>query len=365
MPFSDILGQDYAVKVIRRSLEHNRLSHAYLFSGPEGVGKKFTARIFSQALNCTNGKSKEKFDGCGKCLSCRKIISGNHPEVRFVRPQGELVKEKKAEGWSGEPEEGAVRGPARGIKIDQIRELQKEIMHKPYESRFRVYILTQVESKGLESANCLLKVLEEPPSYGILILIATNLQALPQTLVSRCQLIPFNLVPLPQIVNILNQHFSPPLRAGETIARISGGQPGKAIKLGENNLLIRDKVLNLLEGLSRTEPVSVLRAAGELIKISEEEEAANKIPQRNIILEELEIIALWYRDLLILKEKGIIRLLINVDKLEQLKEKSASYSREQLLEIIKQVEETKEFVRQNANSLLALEVMLLKINQNI
>lgn len=362
MPFSDILGQDYAVKVIRRSLEHNRLSHAYLFSGPEGVGKEFTARIFSQALNCTNGRFKEKFDACGECLPCRKIISGNHPEARFVRPWGELVKEKKAEGWSGEPEEGAVRGPARGIKIDQVRELQKEIMHKPYESRFRVYVLTQVESMGLESANCLLKILEEPPSYGILILIATNLQALAETLVSRCQLIPFSLVPFPQIVSILNRHFSPPLRATETIARISGGQPGKAIKLGENNLLIRDKVLNLLEGLSRTEPVSVLRAAGELIKISGEEE---EVPQRNIILEELEIIALWYRDLLILKEKGLKRLLINVDKLQQLKEKAVSYSREQLLEIIKQVEETKEFVRQNANSLLALEAMLLKINQNI
>ena len=144
--------------------KRTRIAGAYLFVGPTGVGKETVANHFAKSINCL-----ELDEGaCGTCISCRKTADGNHPDTQIVSPSG---------AW---------------IRIDQIRELQKRIVYRPYEGIRKVAILREAERMNLEAANCLLKTLEEPPAESVLILLTSNLDALIPTIRSRCQIIKFN-----------------------------------------------------------------------------------------------------------------------------------------------------------------------------
>ncbi len=192
--FKDILGQDLAVKILKSSLASGRISHAYLFYGQEGVGKRMTAIAFAQSLNCqttvvggqwlVNSEPHPTFfkDACGECISCRKIGEGNHPDVEYVT------------------------SPGRQIKIDQIRELKKRAYLKPMEATRKVYIIDDAGQMTREASNSLLKTLEEPPGFVVLILITSNINQLLPTIRSRCQLLYFHSLPREIVRRILCQN---------------------------------------------------------------------------------------------------------------------------------------------------------------
>ena len=170
--FESVIDQQKPIGILRALLEQSSVAHALLFTGIDGVGKQKTARMFAMAVNCelyrgdTTSQISVDSVPCGQCVSCRKITSGNHPDVLHIQPQGNL------------------------IRIDQIRALGRTLAMKPYEARYRVVMISDGHRMNPESANALLKMLEEPPEQTLLVLTASETADLLPTVVSRCQLVP-------------------------------------------------------------------------------------------------------------------------------------------------------------------------------
>lgn len=330
MSFSEILGQKYATEILKNSLKKERISHAYLFYGPEGVGKELTALTFAQTLFC---KRREDYTYCNLCEICRKIKSNNYPDLKTVQPEG------------------------MNVKIEQIREIQKDIFYKPIDGRRKIYIIKEAEKMNAESANCFLKILEEPPHYGIFILLTVHPYQLPETIISRCQLIRFEFVPQKDVLKILKDKLTLPEDKIKILSNLCFGQPGIAIEKGEELYKKRDKILELLLSLSPINLFYSLKIAEELRNLAKEE----KIEERKKLIEILEIIIFLYRDLIILKEKGDIRLLINQDKIKELENFSKNYPKENILKIIELLRENKGYVKRNVNINLVLESICINI----
>ncbi len=196
-------GQKQAKNLLGRSIASDRLAHAYLFRGPEGVGKQLFARALSAAVNCNAGNG---LTGCGVCSSCIKFGADSHPDFLLVSP-----------------EKGA-------IKIDQIRKLIKKLSFAPYEAKIRVVLIEDVHTMRQEAANSLLKTLEEPPENNLLILTADSAGKVLQTIISRCQTIPFYSLTFDETADILRRDNSElDLETALLLARLSEGSPGKAM----------------------------------------------------------------------------------------------------------------------------------------
>lgn len=211
MTFSSLLGQTKALTLLDRALASGRLAHAFLFAGPDGVGKTTCASDLAAVLLCRQPKERRP---CTACPGCLKFRSGNHPDFLRIRPDG------------------------AAIKIDQIRELKKALNYAPFESAQRVVILEEVHTMRREAGNSLLKVLEEPPPDNLLILVGNSAEAMLETIVSRCQVIPFVALPLDVAAAIIGQHRPDLDAAGcQALAALTGGCPGQALALEADGVL--------------------------------------------------------------------------------------------------------------------------------
>lgn len=200
--FSHLLGQKRAKEILSKSLASGRIAHAYLFRGPGGVGKKRYAEAMAMALNC---REMGPEDACRHCTSCKKFLSGNHPDY-------------------------VVESPDKGaIKIDQVRSLCKSLSFPPYESERRVIVVEEIHTMRAEAANSLLKTLEEPPENNVLILTAETAKNILPTIGSRCQVIPFFALSVQETVRILTDKHEIEASSAELLARLSEGSPGMAL----------------------------------------------------------------------------------------------------------------------------------------
>ena len=310
-----IIGHDQIIEQLLHAIESNRVAGAYLFAGPANIGKETVARYFAKSINCTASEQ----GSCNSCLSCRKIENGNHPDVQIIRPSG---------AW---------------MKIDQIRELQKWIVYQPLEGKRKVYILTEVDCMNLEAANCLLKTLEEPPAGSVLVLITSNLDALLPTIRSRCQIIDFHPLAIPEIAAYLIQQYNLEEHKAFPIASLSSGAVGKALtRLGEEENISQEEIPEIIETSNR---LAAFRIAENL----------NQNP------EALDHLVTWYRDLLLLHQGAPVNSLTHIYHAERLQQLTSSYSRLKLQRAIKTIFETKDLLKRNVNATLALEVMVLKL----
>ena len=286
LSFSEILGQDQAKRRVERLLASGRLGHAYLFRGPDGVGKQRFAQALAMRINCrqTNGTNKES---CGSCPSCLKYRSGNHPDITVVRPEGGT------------------------IKIDRVRELCRSLSYPPYESVMRIVIIEDVHTMRPEAANSLLKTLEEPPENNLLILTAESSRTVLATIVSRCQLIPFYGLTLEQTKTILIQHC-PEMHSteAELLSRLVEGSPGQALQLSRYNLIeIQQEVVSVISASPKdTETtITILELADKLSELKE-----NLIPL-------IGLLRLWVRDQMVLSTNGTrVDFLANQSRLKAL-----------------------------------------------
>ncbi len=316
-----VVGHEWAVELLRRSLANGRVAHAYLLTGPPQIGKTTLALNFAQALNCQNSEGP-----CGECLSCRKIAHGTHPDVRVIEGQGGT------------------------IKIDQIRALQRQAALSCTEGRWKVFILRQMERATTEAANCLLKTLEEPPAHVILMLTASEADALLPTIVSRCQVLNLRPLAVETVRKALQERWGVEGQQAELLARLSGGRLGWAVEAARDEAILRrrddllDALMELM-GQGRVERFAYAR------QLSRDAEAAR---------EALDIWLSWWRDLLLMAS-GSSAEIANLDRAEALREMAGRYSLGQVRDFIEALRAAAWRLEHNANARLTLEVLLLSL----
>ena len=327
MSFKNIIGQEKAVDLLLKSLKEDKIFPSYIFMGADGVGKKYTAIEFAKAINCLN--LSNDFEVCEKCSSCNKINKVCSPDLKIIEP---------------------IKG---SIRIEQIRELRREINLKPFENRKKIYIIDHAEAMTLEASNCLLKTIEEPPDYAIMILICSKLDSVLPTIVSRCQLIKFKLIGYLEIMEVvLSNKVEIEKDKAKLISKLAQGSISKALKLISDKEYFkrREKILDYLTLILPGKYNDNLFTNMEQI-----------LTEMNKTEETLDIILFWYYDILLVKELGIQEYIKNIDKLKIIKEKSKVYSREMLIDILDYIEQIQEFMKRNINKHLILERLYLKI----
>ena len=273
MSFSRIEGHDRPIAILKRAIANGTLAHAYLFSGPEGTGKKLTALTLAAAIHC---RQAEADGGCGVCPSCRKIAALSHPDVHLLSADGDE------------------------IKIDQVRQVQSELVLKPFEAVKKYLIVDEAERMNTAAANAFLKTLEEPPGDALIVLITALPQSLLPTIRSRCQEIRFQPLSRSRMAHALVERQGISEEDAWFLAALAQGSMGRGLAMDlEQEKAARREVLSLWAGLSRMGLAEVLSQA----------EAFAKDKDR---LERMIGIGIeWLRDTLVLKESGDERLLVN------------------------------------------------------
>ena len=338
MSFNDIIGQETALKLLRNSLKQKRVPHAYLFIGPQGVGKKLTAINLAKALNCEGSAEIP----CDRCVSCKKIEAFIHPDVKYIYPTG----------------------PSLSITIDNIRELRTQISFKTYEGKKKVYVIVDAENMGIQAANCLLKTLEEPPENSILILTSMNIHLLLQTIVSRCQVVPFNRIKLYKIESFLTEHHEMDKSLAHFIANLSQGSLGEALKLKDDAQipLIRGKLVDMLGRLKNENALTLVE---EFNKKVFDNGRMDVVEYRNKLRMSLDMITTCLRDIAILKQAGEQVPLINLDIEEDIKQLGNKFSLSQIGMFLSTVTDMKAYVGNNVSPQLIFEKLFLGMQGNI
>ena len=312
-----IIGHQQITEQLQHTVASDRIAGAYLFVGPTGIGKEMVARYFAQMIFCQQDTQPPTV--CGACLACRKVDSGNHPDLQFIRPDSSL------------------------LKIGQIRELQKQIIYEPLEASRKVYILTDVERMNAEAENCLLKTLEAPPASSVLILLTSNIRALLPTTRSRCQILQFHPMPTQELAEILVERFSVAPEQATPLAITADGAIGKALTQLEKGDVFTEEVPEILK---TTDRLAAFRLA-EHFKDNPET---------------LGELVTWYRDLLFLQQGAPSDLITHIHSLDELQRIVPRYSRLRIQQAIQTVFDTKSLIENtNTNATLALEVMCLKL----
>jgi DNA polymerase III, delta'' subunit len=313
-------GQDSAVSYLKASLRNNRIAHAYIFSGPNGVGKRLAAINFAKALNCGSISSGEP---CDQCPSCKKIGSYSHSDIFTLKPKEESVS----------------------IKIEDVRALIKDVYLKPFEARKKVYMIEGAEYMKHEAANALLKTLEEPPADSVIILLTENIKSLLHTIVSRCQVVKFFPLKLKEVEEILTKEHSLSQADAHTLSHLSGGRLGEALKFKEEDIFTKRSIL-----------------INKILSGSKADFDFDDMPKEDIRVY-LDMILSWYSDILNMKAGAGDYMLVNIDKKDIISNEAARLSFERIEDIIYSVIAAITHIDQNANQKLAMSVLGMKIKQ--
>lgn len=322
MQWNEIVGHDDNINALKAMLENGRVPHAMLFAGPEGVGKAAVANVFAAGLLCTGGGLKP----CGDCPSCRRAQNMSHPDLVAVSPDG------------------------ASIKIDQVRELQREIALTPYYGQRRVGIIDAAETMTTQAANSLLKTLEEPVGNTVFILLTSARQQLLDTIISRCRVLTFHALPNDVLSRALVGRGISSEQA-DAAARISGGRMGAALSLAsEGGLAARDQAAEIVMALPNWSLKDVWDTAALFDKLDR---------QQALVL--YKYMTLVLRDILIYLALQDNKLEFNVDIAGRLATAARNWSEQNLLVALEAVETARKALAANANIRLTSEALLIKL----
>lgn len=312
MSFREIKGQEEAVRCLKSAIKNNRIAHAYIFAGPRNSGRSLLAKNFAKALNCAD---PEDFP-CDACASCVKIDKSVHPDVKLL----------------------TYGGKGGDIIIDEIRKLEREIIFKPYEGRYKVFIIEDAHRMNAAAANSFLKTLEEPPLNSVLILITEKPSDLVPTIASRCQIIRVKPLSAEDLARVLASEYGIGREKAESLARICEGRIGKAITYGDEILTRRDRAL---ERFSDDKLIENFNAG-----------------DREGLIYDLSLLAGWYRDILVYKATQDRNLVINFDRVDDIKREEKLSRADELLAMFENVLKAKDEIQNNINPKLALSAIL-------
>jgi DNA polymerase III subunit delta' len=320
MTFAQIHGHEPQKNILRRALASGRLAHAYLFGGPEGIGKRLMALALVRTIFCNAG------NGCGSCSACRKVDHHNHPDLLILEPDG------------------------NSIKIEQVRALQKELAYRPLEAPRKVCLIDGAEKLGANAGNALLKTLEEPPSRTLLILLSPLPENVLGTIRSRCQRLPFARLPRAQIESVLREQMNLDAAQGHVLAALSEGSFERA--LGRDRDLYLERRRELLKSLTALSAGSIWPIFELARTLAEEKERLPEI---------LEIFQAFYRDLLLFHHGSGEEELVNIDLREKIHRVAGREDPPSLLRKLDALAGCRRQLARNVNRQLALEVLLLHL----
>ena len=338
--FKDILGHEQIIEHLQNAITMDKISHAYIINGPDKSGKMMLAEAFAQTLQCEKlhetvaaaGGDGSAVEACMECHSCKQAIGRNQPDIIYVKHE-----------------------KPNTISVDDIRtQVNNDIVIKPYSSKHKIYIIDEAEKMNVQAQNALLKTIEEPPAYAIIILLTTNADAFLPTILSRCVTLNVKVVADEKIKKFLMSKYQVPDYQADICVAFAQGNVGKAIQLASSEDFneLKASVLQLMKRLKDID----LYEMGEAVKqISEYKLAINDY---------FDLMMIWYRDVLLFKATGDVNGLIFKDEVYDIKRQAEKSSYNGIEEILKALRKAQVRLNANVNFDLVIELLQLTIKEN-
>lgn len=321
--FKDIIGQESIKKHLQTAIKTGNLSHAYIINGEYGSGRQTIASALAKTIQCQS--KTDDTDACGVCTSCKQAESHNHPDIKYI------THDKTS------------------ISVNDIREqLNNDISIKPYSSEYKIYIIPDANKMTEQAQNALLKTIEEPPVYAIIILLTENCDSLLPTIRSRCVTLTMNPVEKDKICTYLENKFQLEPEQAQIAANYCQGNIGKAIRFASSSDFIemKNQVLKLLKNLDSMDIASIIDTIKEFST------------HKNDINDYLDLMLLWYRDVLMFKVTKDANLLLYSDEYSAISEQATKRDYENIENIIAAIDKAKVRLKANVNFDVTIELMI-------
>lgn len=326
--FQDIIGQEQIKEHLGNALSTGKVSHAYIINGEKNAGKEFIAKVFAMALQCEKGETEP----CQECHSCRQALSGSHPDIIRV------AHEKP-----------------NTISVDDIRsQVNNNVAIKPYSSAHKIYIINEAEKMTVQAQNAILKTLEEPPAYAVIILLTANINALLPTILSRCVVLNMKPVSDELVKKYLMEQLKVPDYKAEVCVAFARGNVGKAKALASSEDFenVKAEALSLLKYIQDMELSEIILAIKKITEFKLE------------INDYLDIFSVWYRDVLLFKATNDVNHLVFREEIQSIRKTAQRSSYEGIETVIRALDTAKKRLEANVNFELAMELLILAIQEN-
>lgn len=326
--FRDIIGQDQIKEHLLNALSSRKISHAYIINGEKSSGKEFIARVFAMALQC----EEDETEPCGICRSCKQALSQNHPDIIYVRHE-----------------------KPNTISVDDIRtQVNNDVTIKPYSRPYKVYIVGEAEKMTVQAQNAILKTLEEPPEYAVILLLASNVNSLLPTILSRCVVLNMKPVPDELVKRYLMEQLQVPDYKADVCVAFARGNVGKAKALASSEDFenVKAEALSLLKYIKEMELHEIMAAIKKITEYKLE------------VSDYLDICAIWYRDVLLFKATHDVNHLVFREEIQALRQTAQRSSYEGIETVIRALDTAKRRLEANVNFELTMELMILTIQEN-
>ena len=326
--FTDIVGQEQLKEHLQNAIATNKVSHAYIINGERNAGKEFIARVFAMTLQCEKGETEP----CGECHSCKQALGNNQPDIIYISHE-----------------------KPNTIGVEDIRvQINGDIAIKPYSSPRKIYIINEGEKMTPQAQNALLKTLEEPPEYAVILILTTNVEAMLPTVLSRCVVL--NMKPVSdRLVKkyLMEQLAVPDYKANISVA-FARGNIGKAKMLASSEEFekVKDEAITLVKNINDMEISEIVKA---IKKISEYKFDVNDY---------LDILMAWYRDVLLFKATKDVNSLVFKEDIQQIMRMSDRSTYEGIEQIVNALQSPKKRLEANVNFDLTMELLFLAIKEN-
>lgn len=326
--FKDVVGHKDIIQYMKNAIDQKKLSHAYIVNGQRGSGKKLLSRLFAMTLQCESGQNEP----CGTCKSCVQTKNGNQPDIITVKHEKPMT-----------------------ISVDEIREqINGDIMIKPYSSPYKIYIIPEADLMTVQAQNALLKTLEEPPEYAVIFLLTENADALLATIRSRCVMLKLRNIKDKLVKKYLMEQLQVPDYQADLCAAFAQGNIGRAAMLAKSEYFneIKEDAIQLMKYIDEMELHEIVGAIKQINKYKLE------------VTDYLDILTIWYRDVLLYKATKDVEGLVFSDQLKFIKQKASKSSYEGIEKILSAIETAKSRIKANVNFDLLMELLLLTIKEN-